>query len=99
MFVKNKNVFECLTFTHVDGLEISIIARPYRITWPRKVEFSEIMYYPGQSILRSQDAPMPAMLCKVLDMTRDLIPSEEEDAYYEELIYGLRDEGFLVHAL
>lgn len=99
MFVKNPNVFECLTFTHVDGIEFSIMTRPYKVTWPRKVEFSELMYYPGQSVLRSSDAPIPVMLSKVLDMSTNEIPDEEVDAYYEELIYGLRYEGFLAQAL
>lgn len=88
-------VRECLTFTHVNVNETAIVTRPYKLGWPRKVEFFDDMYFPGQSILRRKDSTIPAMLLRVIERIEpDTLP-EDETSYYEALGDGLYEHGFL----
>lgn len=94
-FTTMDEVRSCLTFTHVNENETAIVTRPYKLTWPRKVEYDEEMYFPGESILRRTDGVIPTMLLRVVDTIEpDAIP-EDDEAYHEALTDGLLDEGFL----
>lgn len=94
-FVKMNEVRECLTFTHVNNNETAIVTRPYKLGWPRKVEFEEDMYFPGESVLRRKDSPIPATLLRVLERIEPEQPPEDEDSFYEALGEGLHKQGFL----
>jgi hypothetical protein len=95
-FTTMDEVRSCLTFTHVNENETAIVTRPYRLTWPRKVEYDEEMYYPGESILRRNDGVIPAMMLRVVDSVEpDVIP-DDDAAYHEALSDGLLDEGFSI---
>jgi hypothetical protein len=94
-FVTMDAVRECLTFTHVNEYETSIVTRPYKLTVPRKVEFQEDMYFPGQSILRRKDGGIPAMLLRVIERIEPEELPEAFDEFYATLASGLEKQGFL----
>ena len=94
-FVTMADVRECLTFTHVNEYETSIVTRPYKFGWPRKVEFQDDMYFPGQSILRRKDGGIPAMLLRVIERIEPEEQPVEVDEFYKTLGDGLYKQGFL----
>jgi hypothetical protein len=94
-FVSMDAVRECLTFTHVNENETSIVTRPYKFGWPRKVEFQEDMYFPGQSILRRKDAGIPAMLLRVIERIEPEELPVDVDEFHNTLGEGLYEQGFL----
>jgi hypothetical protein len=94
-FVKMDAVRECLTFTHVNENETSIVTRPYRLGWPRKVEFQDDMYFPGESILRRKDAGIPAMLFRVIERIEPEELPVDVDEFHKALGKGLYEQGFL----
>lgn len=90
----NDKINECITFSHVNDGGIFIITKPYKLMWPRRVEYLDTMYYPGQSIVREKDSMILSMLSKVIDT--DVVEAPEDlDTYYDELIDGLMEQGFL----
>ena len=92
----NPSVKSCLTFTHVNTSETAIVTRPYLLTWPRKVVYEKEVYYPGQSILRRKDGVIPSMLLRIVDTVDiDIMDIEDTETYYQALIDGLADNGFM----
>lgn len=94
-FVTMDAVRECLTFTHVNEYETSIVTRPYKFGWPRKVEFQDDMYFPGQSILRRKDGGIPAMLLRVIERIEPEEQPVDVEEFYKVLGEGLYEQGFL----
>lgn len=94
-FVTMNEVRECLTFTHVNLHETAIVTRPYKVGWPRKVEFQEDMYFPGESILRRKDSTIPAMFLRVIERIEPAEPPEDIGSFHEALGEGLYEQGFL----
>jgi len=94
-FVTMKEVRECLTFTHVNLNETAVVTRPYKVGWPRKVEFLEDMYYPGESVLRRREKTIPSMFLRVIERIEPAELPVDAASFYEALGDGLYEQGFL----
>jgi len=94
----NDSINECITFSHVNGGGVTIITRPYKLMWPKRVEYLETMYYPGQSIIRKKDSMILSMLSTVIDLESPE-PPEDTKTYYDELVDGLLEQGFLTQTM
>lgn len=92
----HESVSECLTFTHIDGNEPSLVMLPYKVGIGRKVEWGEAVHQREASGLR--DAAYPAAIQESLALdVHDRPP--DVDKYFDFLIYGLSSKGFNVDFL
>lgn len=91
---KDSPVSECLALTHVENDEVTFLAKPYRQTWGRKVEWGDELYFPGETRVRGQDAMYPNLFFKVLSEIEYETPPEDEETYYAALGDGLLKHGF-----
>lgn len=92
----NKNVSECITFTHVDENEMSLVLVPYKIGLGRKVEWEPAVHQGEAKGLRDSAYPQLLTECLSLDV-HELPPNLEQ--YYNFLIEGLAIKGFSVDFL
>ena len=91
---KDSPVKECLTVTHVENNEVTFIAKPYRQTWGRKVEWEDELYFPGETNVRGQDAMYPNLFAKILTNVDYVEPPTAAGEYFSTLERGLDDRGF-----
>lgn len=87
-------VSTCLTITHVENDEVTFIAKPYKQTWGRKVDWEDELYFPGSTKVRGQDAMYPNLFSRVLREVEHEAPPEDEATYYAALGDGLMKRGF-----
>jgi hypothetical protein len=87
-------VSECIAITHTEPEEVTFIAKPFSLTYPKRVVWEEELYFPGQTRIRGQDSMYPRLMSKVLTDVEYELPPVDENAYYEELSEGLAEHGF-----
>lgn len=91
---KDSPVSECLALIHVENDEVTFLAKPYRQTWGRIVEWSDELYFPGKTRVQGQDAMYPNLFARVLNEVEYEAPPEDEETYYAALGDGLLKQGF-----
>jgi hypothetical protein len=87
-------VKECITVTHVEDSAVTFVVRPYKYDVPRKVEWSDEIYYPGKTLVRGQNGIYPNMFDRVLTTIDEETPPEDLDTYYDILGHGILQAGF-----
>jgi len=87
-------VSECISITHTESDEVTFVAKPFSLTYPKKVIWGEELYFPGQTRVRGQDAMYPKLMSKVLTDVDYELPPVDEIAYYTRLSEGLAEYGF-----
>jgi hypothetical protein len=94
-FIKpNTPVSECIAITHTEPDEVTFIAKPFSLTYPKRVVWGEELYFPGQTRIRGQDSMYPRLMSKVLTEVEYESPPVDEIEYYAELGEGLAEQGF-----
>jgi len=87
-------VSECIAITHTEPNEVTFIAKPFSLTYPKRVVWGEELYFPGQTRIRGQDSMYPRLMSKVLTEVEYESPPVDEIEYYAELGEGLAEQGF-----
>lgn len=87
-------VSECIAITHTEADEVTFIAKPFSLTYPKKVVWEEELYFPGQTRIRGQDSMYPRLMSKVLTDVGYESPPVDLFAYYTRLSEGLAEHGF-----
>lgn len=92
----NKSVSECITLTHAEGRDVSLVLVPYKIGLGRKVDWSLPVHQKEAKGLRDSVYPQLLLECLALDV-KDM--PEDTEMFYEHLIDGLTAKGFSVDFL
>lgn len=92
----NMNVSECITFTHVDENQISLVLAPYKIGLGRKVEWKKVVHQDEAKGLRDSAYLQLLTECLSLDVRESPLNAKE---YHDHLIYGLESKGFSIDLL
>ncbi len=95
-FIEGKAVKECLTVTHIENNRVTMVARPYSYTVPRKVVWDDDIYYPGRTLVRDQDGMYANMFDRVLTTIEVDEAPEDYDTFYDELSSGVLEAGFYI---
>ena len=95
-FIDGGAVKECLTVTHVENSRVTIVARPYSYTVPRKVVWDDDIYYPGRTLVRDQDGMYANMFDRVLTSVEAEEPPEDYETFYDEISSGVLELGFYI---
>lgn len=91
-FVSNESVRECLTITHLEDRETTVLALPYTYGVPRKVNFDVPMTYPK----RETQNPFLLKLHDVLSIK--LAPPPLDDETWRDVVAEeISEIGFHVH--
>ena len=91
-FVSNRSVRECITITHLEHSETTIVAMPYTYAVPRKVKFDPPLTYPK----KQTNNPFLLKLHDVLSIK--LAPPPVDDETWRGVVAGEISEcGFHVH--
>jgi hypothetical protein len=85
-----------LTVTHVENNRVTIVARPYSYTVPRKVVWDDDIYYPGRTLVRDQDGMYANMFDRVLTSVDAEEPPEDCETFYDEISSGVLELGFYI---
>jgi len=94
-FVKKGSVVkECLTFTHIYNEQVIFMTKPYIYNVPRRVDWEDEIYTPGQTVMRGGNAKYPMMFSKVLREIDEEEAPLDEQTYFETIAIGLRNMGF-----
>jgi len=95
-FIEGKAVKECLTVTHIENNRVTMVARPYSYTVPRKVVWDDDIYYPGRTLVRDQDGMYANMFDRVITSVDVDETPEDYDTFYDELSNGVLELGFYI---
>ncbi len=91
----NDSVKECISFTHLGKNDNTFVAMPYKIKLGRKIDFYDVLWYPGGNVMR--DIEFPAALKAALKLKSVAITKEgklDRETYYGTLASAVMNCGF-----
>lgn len=95
LFANNNNaVKECISFTHLTTSDHVFVTMPYTIGLGRKIDFNDVLWYPGKEM---RDLQFPVALKSSLKLESITITEEaklDKETYYGTLASAVMNCGF-----